>query len=91
MKYWVRLDKERIMKDYDEESLLEGSGTDSIYLIRQLRLLILHGEGMFAVDEESLLMAQSSVYLKEDVDGGMYSGVYVPCFIVAPVDEVFNG
>lgn len=47
MKYWVRLDKSRIMSDFDMEDLLDSSGMDSVCLILQLRFLIQYGEGIF--------------------------------------------
>lgn len=83
MKYWVRLDKERIMKDFDMEDLLDSSGMDAIYLILQLRFLIQYGVGTFSAEEEDILHGQSQVNLT-DSQG---RSVYTPCIIIAPVCE----
>ena len=84
MRYWVRLDKSRIMADFDEEDLLESSGMDSIYLILQLRFLIQRGEGIFEADDQDILHGQGKVNLTDD-EG---RSVYTPCIVVCPVDEV---
>ncbi|QPI18126.1 hypothetical protein POP15_078 [Pectobacterium phage POP15] len=84
MRYWVRLDKSRIMADFDEEDLLESSGMDSIYLILQLRFLIQRGEGIFEADDQDILHGQGKVKLTDD-EG---RSVYTPCIVVCPVDEV---
>lgn len=84
MKYWVRLDKSRIMADFDEEDLLESSGMDSIYLILQLRFLIQRGEGIFEADDQDILHGYGKVKLTDD-EG---RSVYTPCIVVCPVDEV---
>lgn len=84
MKYWVRLDKTRIMKDFDTEDLLDSSGMDSIYLILQLRFLIQQGEGIFAAEDDDILHGQGSVKLTDDKG----RSVYTPCVVVCPVDEV---
>lgn len=84
MRYWVRLDKSRIMADFDMEDLLDSSGMDSIYLILQLRFLIQRGEGMFAAEDDDLLHGQRSIRLVDDQG----RSVYTPCFIYGAVDEV---
>lgn len=84
MRYWVRLDKGRIMTDFDMEDLLESSGMDSIYLILQLRFLIQYGEGIFAAEDDDILHGQRSVKLVDDQG----RSVYTPCFIYGAVDEV---
>lgn len=77
MKYWVRLDKQRIMADYDEEDLMECNPRDSMYLIRQLRFYIEHGTNMIAAEKEDILFDQAKVLLRDDVG----RSVYVPCTI----------
>lgn len=84
MKYWVRLDKDRIMADYDEEDLLDSSGMDSIYLIRQLRFYIEHGTNMIPAEEDDILFGQGKVLLRDDLD----RSVYVPCTIHGEVGNV---
>lgn len=84
MKYWVRLDKERIMADFDQEDLLDSSGMDSIYLILQLRFLIQKGEGIFEAEDDDILHGQRSVRLTDDQG----RSVYTPCIIYGMVDEV---
>lgn len=86
MKYWVRLDKSRIMSDFDMEDLLDSSGMGSIYLILQLRFLIQYGEGIFAVEEGDILHGQCSVKLEDDQG----RSVYTPCIIYGAIDEVEN-
>lgn len=77
MKYWVRLDKQRIMADYDEEDLMECNPWDSMYLIRQLRFYIAHGTNMIAAEKEDILFDQGKVLLRDDLG----RSVYVPCTI----------
>lgn len=84
MKYWVRLDKSRIMADFDQEDLLESSGMESIYLILQLRSLIQRGEGVFEADDQDILHDQGKVKLTD----GEGRSVYTPCVVIAPVGEV---
>ena len=84
MKYWVRLDKDRIMEDFDEEELLESSGMESIYLILQLRFLIQYGRGIFAAEDQDILHGYGKVKLTDDKG----RSVYTPCSVVGPVDEV---
>lgn len=84
MKYWVRLDKERIMADYDEEDLMDCNPWDSMYLIRQLRFLIQKGEAAFTADDQDILHGEGKVYLTDDK--GL--SVYTPCVVIAPVGEV---
>lgn len=84
MKYWVRLDKERIMKDFDMEDLLESSGMDSIYLILQLRFLIQYGENAFPAEDADILHGYEKVKLTDDQG----RSVYTPCLIIAPVGGV---
>lgn len=84
MKYWVRLDKDRILADYDEEDLMECNPWDSMYLIRQFRFLIQRGEGIFPADDADILHGQGKVNLTDD-EG---RSVYTPCIVVCPVDEV---
>lgn len=84
MKYWVRLDKERIMADYDEEDLLDGSGMDCIYLIRQLRFYIEHGENMLAADEDDIMFPCQIVKMRD----GSGRDVFVPCTIHGEVGNV---
>lgn len=86
MKYWVRLDKSRIMADFDMEDLLDSSGMDSIYLILQLRFLIQYGEDAFPAEDDDILHGQGSVKLTDDQG----RSVYTPCVIIAPVGEVFD-
>lgn len=86
MKYWVRLDKERIMADFDMEDLLESSGMDSIYLILQLRFLVQWGEAAFPAEDEDILHGYGKVKLT-DREG---RSVYTPCVIIAPVGEVYD-
>lgn len=78
MKYWVRLDKERIMANYDEDDLMNGSSMESIYLIRQLRFYIDQGDVAFLMDEQDLLFGQGKVMMRDHLD----RGVYVPCKII---------
>lgn len=84
MRYWVRLDKDRILADYDEEDLMESSGMDSIYLIRQLRFLIQKGEDAFTADDQDILHGYGKVNLTDD-EG---RSVYTPCIVIAPVGGV---
>lgn len=84
MKYWVRLDKSRIMADFTKEDLLESSGMDSICLILQLRVFIRNGEGIFAAEEEDIVHGQRLVKLTDEQN----RQVYVPCIIHGVVDEV---
>lgn len=84
MKYWVRLDKDRIMKDFDMENLLESSRMDSIYLILQLRFLIEKGTGTFSAENEDILHDQAKVKLT-DSQG---RSVYTPCIVITSVCEV---
>lgn len=83
MKYWVRLDKDRIMADYDEEDLMDCNPWDSMYLIRQLRFLIQRGEGVFPAEDDDILHGQQSVKLTDDQG----RSVYTPCVVVCPVVE----
>lgn len=87
MKYWVRLDKERIMANYDEEELMECNPWDSMYLIRQLRFLIQKGEAAFTAEDQDILHGQGKVKLTDD-EG---RSVYTPCVVITEVGEVSNG
>lgn len=82
MKYWVRLDKQRIMEDFDMQDLLE-SPLDSMYLILQLRFLIEKGTGTFSAEEEDILHDQAKVKLT-DSQG---RSVYTPCIVITSVCE----
>lgn len=82
MKYWVRLDKDRIMADFDMEDLLDSSGMDSIYLILQLRFLVERGESTFLAEDEDILHGQGKVKLTGDE--GL--SVYTPCTVIAAVE-----
>lgn len=83
MKYWVRLDKDRIMEDFDMQDLLE-SPLDSMYLIFQLRFLIEKGTGTFCAENEDILHDQKKVRLT-DSQG---RSVHIPCIIITSVCEV---
>lgn len=84
MKYWVRLDKDRIMADYDEEDLMDCNPMDSMYLIRQLRFLVQRGEAAFPAEDDDILHGQGKVKLTDSQ--GL--SVYTPCVVIAPVGEV---
>ncbi|ARB11538.1 hypothetical protein CB7_64 [Pectobacterium phage vB_PatM_CB7] len=86
MKYWVRLDKERIMADFDMEDLRESSGMDSIYLTLQLRFLVQRGEAAFPAEDGDILHGEGKVKLTDSQ--GL--SVYTPCIVIAPVGEVDN-
>lgn len=86
MKYWVRLDKDRIMADFNPEDLLDSSGMDSIYVILQLRFLIERGEAAFPAEDDDILHGQGKVKLTNSEGWS----VYTPCTVIAPVGEVFD-
>lgn len=82
MKYWVRLDKERIMADYDEEDLMDCNPWDSMYLIRQLRFLVQRGENAFLAEDQDILHGEGKVKVTDD-EG---RSVYTPCTVIAAVE-----
>lgn len=82
MKYWVRLDKERIMSDYDEEDLMDCNPWDSMYLIRQLRFLVQRGENAFLAEDQDILHGEGKVKVTDD-EG---RSVYTPCTVIAAVE-----
>lgn len=85
MKYWVRLDKERIMADYNEDDLA-CDPWDSVYLIRQLRFLVQRGEAAFPAEDQDILHGQGMVNLTDNQG----RSVYTPCVVIAPVGEVYD-
>lgn len=77
MRYWVRLDKERVLSDYNEQNLLESSKMESIYLIRQMRFCLDYGNDPFMVNDADINF-QENMVMMSDYENRC---VYVPCNI----------